>query len=182
MLIFIAIAIGSFIIIAGSFLFGHDHDTDHAEVSHDHGEACHDISHDSEPTIGFFSTKVLATLTMGFGAAGAIARVYGADYLISSLCGIGGGGSLGTIMYLALKVIYKQQASSLIDTSATIGSTGTVTTSIAPGATGEIGIDVNGRYVNYLARSATNKAIPKGSTVKVVKIVSSQLIVEEVEK
>ena len=83
MLIFIAIAIGSFIFIAGSFLFGHDHDADHHDIGH--GAEGHDISQDMEPTISFFSVKVLATLTMGFGAAGAIARQYGADYLVASL-------------------------------------------------------------------------------------------------
>ncbi len=60
MLIFLSIAIGSFIIIAGSFIFGHDHDTDHAEAGHA-GEG-HDLSHDMEPTISFFSVKVLGVV------------------------------------------------------------------------------------------------------------------------
>ena len=29
MLVFIAIAVGAFILVAGSFLFGHDHEVDH---------------------------------------------------------------------------------------------------------------------------------------------------------
>lgn len=178
MLIFLAIAIGSFILIAGSFLFGHDHDTDHGDVGHD-GDS-HDIGHDMEPTISFFSLKVIATLTMGFGAAGAIARQYGADYLIASLIGLGVGVVLSLIMYFLLDIIYKQQASSLVQTSSAIGQTAIVQTGIAAGGFGEVSLNVAGQYMTYLAKSAGDKDIPKGKTVKVVGIVGSDLVVEEV--
>ena len=181
MVIFIAIAIGSFIFIAGSFLFGHDHDLDHGgDVGHDADG--HDIGHDMEPTISFFSTKVLATMTMGFGAAGAIARQYGADYLVASLWGLGSGIGLSLIMYFVLDIVYRQQSSSLVETSSAIGQTGTVTVSIDANAVGEVGVDVAGRYMTYLAKGATAKAIPKGATVKVVNVVGSELIVEEAGK
>ena len=178
MLIFIAIAIGSFIFIAGSFLFGHDHDADHHDIGH--GAEGHDISQDMEPTISFFSVKVLATLTMGFGAAGAIARQYGADYLVASLWGLGSGIVLSLLMYFVLDIIYKQQSSSMVETSSAIGQTGTVTVSIDPNAIGEVGVEVSGRYMSYLAKASTSKPIPKGATVKVVNVVGSELIVEEV--
>ena len=179
MLIFIAIAIGSFIIIAGSFLFGHDHDADqHLDVGH--GGEGHDLGHDGDATISFFSAKVLATLTMGFGAAGAIARQYGADYLVASLWGLGSGIVLSLIMYFVLDIVYKQQASSLVETTSAVGQKGTVTVSIDSNAVGEVGVEVSGRYMTYLAKSSTSKAIPKGATVKVVNVVGSELIVEEV--
>ncbi len=178
MLIFLAIALGSFILIAGSFLFGHDHDADHGDAGH--GVDGHDIGHDMEPTISFFSVKVIATLTMGFGAAGAIARLYGADYLIASLIGLGIGIVLSLVMYLLLDIIYKQQASSLVQTSSAIGQIGIVQTGIAPGGSGEVSLNVAGQYMTYLAKSAEGKDIPKGRTVKVVSIVGSELIVEEV--
>jgi len=178
MLIFIAIALGSFIIIAGSFLFGHDHDADHhGDLGHTEGG--HEIGGDSEPTIGFFSVKVLATLIMGFGAAGAIAREYGADYLVASLWGLGSGVLLSLIMYFVLDIVYKQQSSSLIETRSAIGQTGTVTVSIDPQAIGEVGIEVSGRYMTYLAKAASARGIPKGATVRVVNVVGSELIVEE---
>ncbi len=181
MLIFIAIAIGSFILIAGSFLFGHDHDADH-HVDIGHAGEGHDFGHDVEPTISFFSIKVLATLTMGFGAAGAIARQYGADYLVASLWGLGSGIVLALLMYLVLDVIYKQQSSSLVETASAIGQLGTVTVSIDADAVGEVGVEVAGRYMTYLAKSSTSKPIPKGATVKVVQAVGSELIVEQMGK
>ena len=181
MLIFIAIAIGSFILLAGSFIFGHEHDIGHADVGHadvGHAEA-HDIGHDAEPTISFFSMKVIATLTMGFGAAGAIARQYGTDYLIASLIGLATGVSLSLVMYFLLHLIYKQQASSLVQTASAIGQTGTVDTSISADGMGEVSLNVGGQYMTYLAKSSRGIEIPKGRTVRVVAVVGSQLVVEE---
>ena len=177
MLIFISIAIASFLVLASSFFFGHDHDTDHADAGHVDGG--HDLSHDAEPTISFFSIKTIATLTMGFGAAGTIAREYGADYLISSLWGLGTGGALSLLMYLMLKLIYRQQSSSLVQTASAIGATAMVTVSIDPGAPGQVGIELGGQYLTFIATSARRTAIPKGRTVRVVNVVGSELVVEE---
>ncbi len=176
MLVFIAIAIGSFLILASSFLFGHDHDADH--VDHDHAFDGHDV----EPTISFFSMKVLGTMTMGFGAAGAIARQYGADYLASSLVGIASGIVLSGVMYLILHIIYKQQASSLVQTSAAMGQTGIVQTGISGDKLGEVSLNVGGQYMTYLAKSSSGQEIPKGRTVKVVGLIGSQLVVEEIHR
>lgn len=176
MFVFIAIAIGSFIILASSFLFGHDHEVDHADT--DHGVDGHDL----EPTISFFSMKVLATMTMGFGAAGAIARQYGADYLASSLIGLGSGIALSGVMYLILHVIYKQQASSLVQTSSAVGQTGIVQTGISGDKLGEVSLNVGGQYLTCLAKSSSGQEIPKGRAVKVVGLIGSQLVVEEIHQ
>jgi membrane protein implicated in regulation of membrane protease activity len=177
MFIFIAIAIGSFFIIAGSFLFGHDHDSGDGHV--DHGPGGHDISHDMEPTISFFSIKVIGTLTMGFGAAGAIARQYGADYLVSSLWGLATGVALSLAMYLILKVIYSQQSSSLVQTSSVIGQQAVVTIPIDAHRAGEVELFAGGQHMTYLARTTKGKEIAKGRTVKVLSVAGGELIVEE---
>lgn len=172
MLIFTAIALAAFILVAGSFLFGHDHDMGH-DAGHD-GDAGGD-----EPTVSIFSTKVLATLLMGFGAAGAIAKHYKMDYLPASLIGLAFGILLGGVMYGILSVFTKQQASSLVATSSAIGCSGTVTVSIGANSLGEVGLDVQGLYATYLARSKDGSPIVKGLTVRVVKTVGSQLVVEQ---
>ncbi len=177
MLIFIAIALASFLLVAGSFLFG-GHDGDHGG---DH-DAHHDFSHDgaeADPTISFFSPRVIGTLTMGFGAAGAIARYYGANNLVASLWGLGTGGILAAVMYQMMNLIYKQQASSLVATETTLGKIGLVTTAIDAGSVGEVSLTVEGQYKTYLAKSTRGTAINKGSTVKIVAVVGSQLVVEE---
>lgn len=179
MLIFIAIAIASFLLVAGSFLFGGDDGDHHGDFGHDDHGLDHGLA-DAEPAISFFSPRVIGTLTMGFGAAGAIARYYGANNLVASLWGLGTGVMLSTVMYQMMKLIYKQQASSLVDTETAIGKQGVVTTAIDANAMGEVSMTVGGQYQTYLAKSSTSQAIAKGSTVKVVAVVGSQLVVEKV--
>jgi membrane-bound ClpP family serine protease len=171
MMIFISIAIGSFILVAGSFIFGHDHDAGH--------DAGHDFGGDSEPTISIFSTKVIATLLMGFGAAGAIAQDYGLGYVMSSLVGLGCGVVLGAVMYLVLGFFYKQQASSLVPTSSAIGCVGRVTISISKGGQGEVGLQLDGQYTSFLASAYDGGAIEKGQPVRVVNTIGSQVVVEK---
>src|SRR6185436_20074679 len=95
MLIFVAIAVAAFILVAGSFLFGHEHD-----AGHDHSGLSHDFGVGGEPTISVFSTKSLGTLLMGFGAAAAIAMHYGLSYIPASLIGLVCGLVLGSLMFL----------------------------------------------------------------------------------
>jgi membrane protein implicated in regulation of membrane protease activity len=177
MLIFMSIALAAFILVAGSFLFGSDHDVDH-----DHGDMGHDAEGGlGEPTISIFSTKVIATLFMGFGAAGAIARTYQLSYLASSMIGLLCGAVLGGLMYLVLAIFYRQQASSLVPTSSAVGCTGTVTVSIGENAMGEVGVHVQGQYATYLASSTDGSPIAKGQAVRVVRTLGSQLVVEKAE-
>src|SRR5215831_11984654 len=172
MMIFFSIAIAAFIIVTGSFLFGHDTDGDH-DMSHDVDGG------DTEPTISFFSSKVLGTLLMGFGAAGAIARHYELGYLTASLIGLGFGVFLGGLMYLVLGVFYKQQASSLIATGSAVGCTGRVTVSISENGHGEVGIQADGQYCTYLASSSDGHPIQKGQPVRVIRTLGSELVVEK---
>jgi membrane-bound ClpP family serine protease len=174
MLIFLAIALGSFIILVSSFIFGHEHD-----FGHDHDMSA-GIETDNEPTVGFFSPKVIFTLTMGFGAAGAISRLYGCSYLVSSLIGVLSGFGIAGLMYFALSVIYKQQVSAAISTSSAINQTGTVTISIESNMIGQIGIKICGQYVTYSAKSIDGKAISKDKTIQVVEIAGNLLVVKEV--
>lgn len=169
MIMFTAIAVAAFILVAGSFLFGHDHDA---------GDSGHDgSSPDGEGTISIFSMKVVATMFMGFGAAGAIARSYDLDYLVSSLIGLGSGLLLGAVMWGILTMFIRQQASSLVATNAAVGRTGTVIVSIGPNSCGEVGLEVDGQYATYLARTEDGSAVSKGQAVRVVQTVGSQLVV-----
>jgi membrane protein implicated in regulation of membrane protease activity len=174
MLIFIAIAIGAFGLIAGSFLLGHDNDTDH-----DAGDAGHEISAEHDATISVFSTKVLATFLMGFGAAGALGIHYGANQLVASLIGAACGLFLAALMYLVLGLFYRQQASSLVATSSAIGGLGTVTVGIDEGQLGEVSLCVNGQYNTYSASSVDGQPIAKGQVVRVRRTLGSQLVVEK---
>ena len=179
MLIFVAIAIAGFLAMVGSSLFGHDHDHD---VGHDFGhdaDAHHDLDHDNEPTVSIFSTKVIGTFIMGFGASGAIARYYGLTMPGSSMWGLGGGFLMGGLMYGVFRLIYGEQSSSLIETSSTIGLVGMVQIGIGDNTPGRVLISTGSQQQTYFARSVDGKAIPKNRSVRVVSHVGSELVVEE---
>ena len=174
MLVFVAIAIVGFIFVAGAVIFGHgdvDHSVDHAVGGGGAG---------ADGTISIFYTRVIATFIMGFGAAGAIARINDASYTLSSLIGAGSGIVLAALMYAILFVLIKEQATSLINTADVVGSTGQVTVPIEGGHVGEVGISFRGQYKAYTAIAEGRADIPKERTVRVMGLSGQNLVVKEV--
>jgi len=180
MLIFVCITAAGFILLVGGSFFGHDHDVDHDPGGHfDHG---HDAGHDAEPTVSIFSTKVIGSFLMGFGAGGAIAAFYGAGPLTASLIGLGVGFLISLLMYWVMRLIYSQQSTSIVTTDTAVGEIGAVTIAIGRNGTGEVAITLRGQHRSFLARSADTNAIAKGRRVQVVHTTGSQLVVREVEE
>ena len=175
MTIFVAIALAAFIVVAGAFLLGHDHDLG--------GGFDHDFSHDMGPDVhgivGIFSTKVIFTFIMGFGAAGAIAHSYGSGYPIASLIGVAAGVVLAVLMYGVILLFTEQQANSIIGVDALLGCAGTVTVPIDQDGIGEIGVSVGGEYRTYPARVQGPGALPRGHAVRITGMSGSVLTVDE---
>jgi len=175
MIIFAAIAVGAFIVVAGAFLFGHDHDFG--------GDFDHDLSHDVGPDthgiVGIFSTKVIFTFIMGFGAAGAIASYYDVAYPVASLVGVVAGIILATIMYGIILLFTEQQSNSIVGPESLLGCAGTVTVPIDKDGIGEIGVSVGGEYHTYAARAQGAAPLPKGHSVRIVNATGSVLTVDE---
>ncbi len=176
MLVFVGITIAGFILLVGGSIFGHDHDVDHDHDGHlDHG---HDAGH-GEPTVSMFSVKVIGSFIMGFGAGGAIAAYYGMGLLPASLVGLAVGFLMGLLMYWVMRLIYGQQATSVVNTSTAVGEIGTVTVPIGRNGTGEVALTLGGQHRSFLASSADTTPIPKGRQVRVVHTTGSQLVVRE---
>ncbi len=179
MLIFVCITAAGFILLVGGSIFGHDHDVDHDHGGHfDHG---HDADH-GDATVSIFSTKVIGAFIMGFGAGGAIAAFYGSGPLTASLIGLAVGVLISLLMYLVMRLIYGQQATSIVTTDAAIGEIGAVTVAIGRNGTGEVAITLRGQHRSFLARSVDENAIAKGRRVRVIHTAGSQLVVREVEE
>jgi membrane protein implicated in regulation of membrane protease activity len=169
-LVFLAIAVAAFLGVGGSFLFGHgDHDLSHEM----HGDVDHGVP--------FFSPQVIFTFLLGFGASGAISSAAGLKLHWSILIGLGSGLLLAGAAATFFSIVYKQQASSLIETSTAIGKIGNVTTQIPANGSGEVGVEVQGQYRTYMARSRDGE-IAKGTRVKVVQNEGGQLVVEPERK
>ena len=177
MLIFVALAVVGLIWLIFSLLFGHDHEIEH-EVGVDH-DTDHDMTNDA-PTISMFSTKVIATFLMAFGAAGSIARYNDVGMMGSSLWGLGSGLILSSIMYMLLALLYRQQANSIISTKNAVGKIGNVTVTISQYSIGEVGVTIDGSYLTYTAKSQDGSEILRGRTVEVVAVAGSELMVRAV--
>lgn len=173
-MIFVAIALAGFIVVAGAFLIGHDHDLG--------GGFDHDFSHDAGPDvhgiISIFSTRVVFTFIMGFGAAGAIAQFYGTGYPIASIIGVAAGIVLATLMYGVILLFTEQQANSIIAADALLGCTGAVTVLIDKDGIGEIGVSVGGEYRTYPARMQGPGSLQKGHAVRIVGVAGPVLTVD----
>ena len=177
MTIFVTIAIAAFIIVAGGFLFGHDHDFDHGIDA----DASHEAGVDSHGVIGIFSMRVIATFVMGFGAAGAVALYYGMGYPLASVIGVAAGVILAALMYGIMLLFIEQQASSVTPTDSLLGCTGTVTVPIDKDAMGEVGVSLGGEYHTFTARAHDRGPLGKGSTVRIVAVSGSILTVDKTE-
>jgi membrane protein implicated in regulation of membrane protease activity len=172
MLIFVGVTVAGFILLVGGSIFGHDHDVDHdhgGHIDHDAGNA--------EPAVSMFSVKVIGSFIMGFGAGGAIAAYYGIGSLPASFIGLAVGFLMGLLMYWVMRLIYGQQATSVVNTSTAVGEIGTVTVPIGRNGTGEVALTLHGQHRSFLATSADTNAIPKGRQVTVVHTTGSQLVV-----
>lgn len=166
-LVFLAIAIGSLLGVGGSLLFGGgDHD-----AGHDHGGGGGD--HDTP----FLSPQIIFSFTLGFGASAAISSSYGLALHWSILIGLAFGFLMAGAVYAFFAILYKQQASSMIETSSAVGRVANVVTAIPESGNGEVGLEVQGQYRTYLARSRRGD-IAKGARVKVIEHQGGELIVE----
>jgi membrane protein implicated in regulation of membrane protease activity len=168
-LVFLAIAVGSFLAIGASSLFG----------GHGDGDGGHDVGHDGSHSMPFLSPQVIFSFTLGFGSAGAIASSYGLALHWSIVIGLGSGIVISAAAYALMAILYKQQATSIIPTSSALGKVANVVVAIPPDGNGEVGLEVEGQYRTYLARSRRGE-IAKGSRVKVIEHQGGELLVEPV--
>lgn len=83
---------------------------------------------------------------------------------------------LSTLFYLMSKLA-QVNMSSLADI---IGETGSVSTTIPPGRTGQISILVNGAFQHIAARSRTGKEISYGQQVQIVDVMDSTTAIVDV--
>ena len=170
---FLAVAVGCFLLLLGSMLFGHDHDADHDhDVDHDHG------GDHGAGNMSIFSVKIILAFGVGFGAGGFIGARNDLSWLGSSLSGLVGGLVVGGIGYLFLNALYTRQASSTVQTKQLVGATGIVDTSIDAGSVGRIVVSLPSGRETFLAKSATGKPLALNTPVKIVRVDGSIVSVE----
>jgi membrane protein implicated in regulation of membrane protease activity len=147
--------------------FGGDADADGDGGDIDHG--------DGGPSV--LSFRFIACFITGFGGGGSIGYYYGLGYVLSSGIGLGSAVVLAGILYLIVKVLYKQQASSNVNMADLVGQIGTLSVAIPSGGVGQILLTFKGSSVSQMARSEDGTAIASGQTVIVKQVVGDNVIV-----
>ena len=167
MVFFLGIAVLGALMLGVSIFAGSDHG-DAADCG-DHG-----------PDLGFFNIKTIALFTVGTGSAGALATMYlgGSISLLGSAIGVLGGLGLGVAGYKFLKVVYRQQATSLFSHDDLPGLDARVSVQIPEGGLGQISCEVRSRTVYQEARSRDGTIIDVGASVLITEVEDGVAIVE----
>lgn len=125
-----------------------------------------------------FNLRSFLILFVGFGAAGAVARYYGASNEVSAFAGVLFGAlmvALGVFVYRLLK---GQQGNTKVSLASAVGKEARVTVRIGENAIGEVRVNVNGAMISATARTKSG-SIDSGETIRVVEVDGSELIVEK---
>lgn len=171
---FIVLGVLGFCFFAASLLFG-----DHDVGGHDH-----DFSHDHDASDGHgasvFSVFTISWFMIGFGGAGAIARLNGSTLPLSNFFGLLTGALCWGFAFGVMFLLYKQQADSTVTTAKLSKAIATVSLAIPPDGIGKIQCHVAGGISEYIARSTHGQSLSEGTTVKVVTDSGGVYLVEPV--
>ncbi len=180
MSIFIAVALSGLIVLFVALLFGGDHDFGEHELELDHDmEHDHSVeSHGPSP----FSIRILSLFAVAFGASGSIASYYGFSATASSLVGVLGGVAVGWLGWRFMRLLWDQQASSIVSHQEMVGEIAEVTTAIPTSGLGEVSVALRGQRFYRSARSEDGKSIESGKTVLIVAFPADIAIVTRADR
>lgn len=181
MVVFVSILVIGFLVLVFSLILG--------EVAEHAGDMAHDIAVEHEvfdhggdvdhaqggPSI--FSLRFLSAFVTGFGGGGAIGRYFDLGYMTSSLIGIGVAFVTAGIVYLIVKALFKQQATSGFSVQSYAGKPAIVSVPIIGAGLGQVTLSVKGQTVTYSARSEGGIDIPEGKSVSVKQVIGDCVIV-----
>lgn len=174
MFIFVAIALTGFVLLLIAALFGEAHGDHEVAV-----EAAHEISMGDHPSP--FSLRVVSLFLTAFGAAGALARIGGAGYVLASVVGTAAGAVVGYVGYKLIAFFMRQQASSTVESDDLVGVVGQVSVAIPPDGIGQVNVVVREKRMYPSARAtAAGAGIEEGARVKIVSSSGNTVYVEKV--
>ena len=125
----------------------------------------------------------IASFVTGFGAAGIVANLaFQVSALASLLWAALGGFVLGGATQLFFGIfLLRSQGSSEVRVVGLTGTIAEVTIPIPAKSNGQIAFVYQGRRVTYRARSAEKQAIPRGSQVRILRVVGGTAVVRAAE-
>jgi membrane protein implicated in regulation of membrane protease activity len=145
-----------------------------------HGTISAHAPHPAEFHFPFFSPLALATLFACIGGYGLIAiHGFHASETASILIAIPAAlATAYTVTYATWRVVRSSQASSQIRLQDLVGAYAEVITPIPKDGLGEVAALVSGQRYTGPAREAQGREVPRGASVRVVKMLGTTLLVE----
>lgn len=174
-LTFLAICVAGLVFVVFSLVFGGDGDGVDGDGDGVDGHDGFD-GHDHGP--GVLSLRGVSLLAIGFGATGYLVYHYTGKPLVASVAGLAAGWLFAFLCMLMLRAFMNQESNSLINTSAIVGATGVVTTSIPEDGYGEVMFTVDGRQLNRVASAEGGKNIRQGTEVRVLSSMGGAVVVK----
>ena len=171
---------------AGQMEVGHAEmggvDVGHADLGHvEAGQvevAPGDVHAESDVSFTLLSIQGITAFFMMFGLVGlALHRESRAATGWSVLGAVAAGAVALCVINAIFMVMRRLQSSGTLDLRQAVGQEGSVYLTIPPGGTGKVQVTVQGRFQVFDAASEANQAIKTGERVKVVKIVSGNILV-----
>ena len=165
--VFLAIAGVGFIFLIVSAVFGEIFDFFDHDIDFDHGGP------------GILSSRVIAVFVTAFGAFGAIAMNNGMSVGAASGVGLGGGVAFGGVIYMFLRFLYGQQASSEILASDLVGQKGRIIVGIPANGVGQVRVRLGEELVDKVAQARDGLAIPENTPVTIDEVLGETVIVKK---
>lgn len=175
---FILGEIGDFFDGVGDFIGDHIPDFGGAEGEVDVGG---DTGGDAGDAPSPFSLRSLMAFMTAYGASGLITSAYGWSTLASSLFALLPGGVMTVVAYQGMKMLYSQQATSVVQVGGLVGKNAVVDVAIPPVGVGRVTVNTNDGYSSFIARSEGDQAIPAGERVVVTGNLGSELVVSKAQ-
>jgi membrane protein implicated in regulation of membrane protease activity len=124
------------------------------------------------------SLRNLMAFLTAFGASGLITSAYGWDTLQSSVFAIIPGTAMAFVAYRFMKMLYGQEASSVLEVSSLVGHTGIIEVGVPASGLGRVLMNTAGGGRNsFIARSEDGSPIASGESVVVKSTLGSDLVV-----
>lgn len=124
---------------------------------------------------GLLSAPAIAAFITSLGFVGALASNAGAGPAVASLAGTVSGLGIGFLASLLARSAQNMKTDATPSSASYAGLSGSVVTAISDAGFGEVSLSVGGQPVKVSARA--DQAIPAGSTVKVVSVLSPTSVV-----
>lgn len=130
---------------------------------------------------GVFSVKPLTGFLLGFGWAGGLASASGLGILASVAIALGSGVTVMALVVGLLRLILGMRSDGTVRIADALHASGTVYVTLPPSrqAGGQVTVHFGGRQETFQALNASDRPIPGGERVRVVKVLDSQTVLVE---